>query len=410
MSSIQQIYCTHCTYGSSALEQREGELAERVLGYSARASSLERGELRNYYRQIERFLYYYLPTDTPTEEKLRLDAATAPRRLFYSPALGDIQVLGQMSYRQQDTAGRPGSYFGHVLFGPRKEPWSPLDCLKLWGAAWRDEDSEGLAATLPALDRLDDLLAGERPAIDDSVLLSFLETPPGEPFDDPRQVIPERWKSIDPALRTELLVETLQGFLNLGSQRRENLLLVVEPSVAALIFYGVARLLPPGPVREGLSFSTFEPNADRLPVSLAATTFHSPETTDLRADAYRRRGYVHNTFLDRHSEHGRPEGHYGRLLAGVLLSDGWKAVDQLFSGFAAAGAKTPEDLELLADIHQLVPQVLNPAVPLGETKWRQSDVAVRYLSQAVHLQLANDNAGWPQLRALIGSPNQLLVM
>ncbi|HEV3023163.1 MAG TPA: hypothetical protein VGX76_11880, partial [Pirellulales bacterium] len=64
MKPIHQIYCTHCTYGSSALEQREGELADRVLGYSARAGSLERNALRGYYRQVERFLYYYLPSDS----------------------------------------------------------------------------------------------------------------------------------------------------------------------------------------------------------------------------------------------------------------------------------------------------------------------------------------------------------
>ena len=410
MNPIHQIYCTHCTYGTSALEQREGELADRVLGYSARASSLERTDLRNCYRQVERFLYYYLPSDTPAEEKLRLDASTAPRRMFFSPALGEFQVLGQISYRQQDTAGRPGSYFAHVLLGSRENRWSPLDCLQLWGAHWADEDSEKLSAKLPELEQLGGLLDGAPPAIDDRLLLNFLKTPLGEPFDDPRKVIPERWQYVAPADRAELLAETLQGFLTLGSQRRENLLLVIEPSVAALIFYGVARLLPPGPVRDSLSFSTFEPNADRLPVSLAATTFHSPETTDLRPDAYRRRGYVHNTFANRYSEHGRPEGNYGRLLVETLLASGGEGADQLLGGFHSSGAKAPEDLELLADVHHLVERVLDPAAPLNETRWRQSDVATRYLSQAVHLQLANDAAGWPTLRALIGSPNQLLVM
>lgn len=411
MKAIHQLYATHCTYGTSALEQREGELAERVLGYSARAGSLDRTELRHCYRQIERFLYYYLPTDTPTEGKLRFDAATAPRRMFYCPSLGELQVLGQISYRQQDTAGRPGSYFGHVLFGRRAEgAWPALECLKLWGAAWIDEDSPGLAATLPALGRLDELLGGKRPAIDDAVLLSFLKTPAGGAFDDPGKIIPERWRLSDPAWRVEVLTETLQGFLNLGSQRRENLLLVVEPAAAALLFYGAARLLPPGAVRDGISFSTFEPNADRIPVTLAATMFHAPETTDLRPEAYRRRGYVHNTFLDRHSDHGRPEGLYAPLLVGTLLTEGFEGVDRLFSGFEAAGAKTAEDLEVLADVHRLAPQALDSEAPLGETRWRQSDVAVRYLSLAVHRQLANDDVGWPKLRGLIGSPNQLLVM
>ena len=144
-----------------------------MLGYSARAGSLERSELRNCYRQVERFLYYYLPTDAPTEEKLRLDAASAPRRMFFCPALGDLQVLGQISYRQQDTAGRPGSYFGHVLFCRRAEgTWSVLDCQKLWSAPWIDEDTPNLAAKLPALKTLDDLLSDKRQAIDDAVVSS----------------------------------------------------------------------------------------------------------------------------------------------------------------------------------------------------------------------------------------------
>ena len=52
---VQQIYCTHCTYGTSVLELRAGDVADRVLGYSARAASLDRHELKGYYRQIERF-------------------------------------------------------------------------------------------------------------------------------------------------------------------------------------------------------------------------------------------------------------------------------------------------------------------------------------------------------------------
>lgn len=137
MSGIHQIYCTHCTHGSSALERREGELAHRMLGYSARAGSVDAAELRRYYRQIDRYTYYYLPRDTPGEEKLRLTAATAPRRLIYLPSIGGLQIVGQVVYRQMDTEGRPGSYFAHVLFRDeqqQKTPWPVLDCLKLWAA------------------------------------------------------------------------------------------------------------------------------------------------------------------------------------------------------------------------------------------------------------------------------------
>src|SRR5687767_12858501 len=115
MARIDQVYCTHCTYGTSALECREGEMASRTVGYSARAASLQGPELRKAYRNIERFMYYYLPDDTPGDTKLGLTAADAPRRFFFCPAMNGVQMLGQVSYRQTDTVGRPGSYFAHVL-------------------------------------------------------------------------------------------------------------------------------------------------------------------------------------------------------------------------------------------------------------------------------------------------------
>ena len=122
MSTIRQMYCTHCTHGTSALERREGELAQRIFGYTVRAGSQEAGELRKTYRQVEPYIYYYLPRDTPSEEKLRLSAGTAPRRLFFTPSAGGLQLVGQVCYRQTDSEGRPGSYFAHLLFQEEKTP------------------------------------------------------------------------------------------------------------------------------------------------------------------------------------------------------------------------------------------------------------------------------------------------
>ena len=134
MSAIQQIYCTHCTHGSSALERRQGELAARMLGYSVRAGSLEGDALRQVYRQVERYVSYHLPHDTPGEQKLQFTAATAPRRLIFIPAAGSWQVIGHVCYRQRDTEGRPGSYFAHLLcreVGDPGQSWTLLDALRL---------------------------------------------------------------------------------------------------------------------------------------------------------------------------------------------------------------------------------------------------------------------------------------
>ena len=84
---IHQIYATHCTYGTSAIERRRGEMADQVKGYSARASSLPPEELAAVYRAIEPFVYYYLPDDFPADEKPYYSPRLAPRRLVYFPSV-----------------------------------------------------------------------------------------------------------------------------------------------------------------------------------------------------------------------------------------------------------------------------------------------------------------------------------
>src|SRR4051812_39320663 len=101
MPPLHQIYGTHCTYGTSAIERRTGDMAERVLGYSARASSFERiSELRPCYRAIERFTYFYLPTDVPPEKKADFTASNAPRRLVYQPAISGLRMVAQICFRK----------------------------------------------------------------------------------------------------------------------------------------------------------------------------------------------------------------------------------------------------------------------------------------------------------------------
>ena len=70
----------------------------------------------------------------------------------------------------------------------------------------------------------------------------------------------------------------------------------MEPEVAALLFYGVGRLIPPGKLREAVSVSTFEASTDRLTTVLAATTFCNPPAAEFRAEALRGRGLAINTF------------------------------------------------------------------------------------------------------------------
>jgi hypothetical protein len=136
MGVIHQTYITHCTYGSSAVARRSsGDGRDEVLGYSARASSFSQHDLMRHTRTLERLVAYSLPRDTPPDKKRTLTAQCAPHRMFFHPNASGLQVLGFVSYRQQDRYGRLGAYFGHALIAqvdPGTPPWDVLECLQLW--------------------------------------------------------------------------------------------------------------------------------------------------------------------------------------------------------------------------------------------------------------------------------------
>jgi hypothetical protein len=88
----------------------------------------------------------------------------------------------------------------------------------------------------------------------------------------------------------------------LKNRGRGHVVVVVEPSVAALLFYGVCRLLPESLTvysdqAAGISFSTYEPFPERPMTNLVATTFFDIDnpTNDLPPEVYQR-GFACNTF------------------------------------------------------------------------------------------------------------------
>jgi hypothetical protein len=347
-----RLYCTHCTFGESALEEATGEAAAKVLGYSVRASSLDlddRAELRKVFRSIERLLSYELPRDTPATATETLDATTAPRRMLFIPLMGDYQVVGQVCYRAHDTAGRPGSYFADILVYPVAEGHAPsaaqparltaCDCLQLWSADhngrisadrnWWCDSKEMFEAREAAGDArpfapgtdCDDVAAairhGVAPIVSDRALQGFLNDESDEQFadDDPAALIPHRWRQIDVGLRRQLFARLLQATMSaLRPKARETVVLAAEPGIAALLFYGVCRALPtslqqPSKDSGGISFSTYEPSPERPVTMLVATTLHNRDASaaDLPAELYQR-GFACNTFrrLDKN------DFHYGR--------------------------------------------------------------------------------------------------
>jgi hypothetical protein len=183
---IHQIYGTHCTYGSSAIERRSGASAEAVVGCSARAGSLDVRELMDLFARVRRFFHYHLPSDAPDDLLLRLKHDHAPRRLIYCPAVAGLRVLGQVAFRERDANpqhANPGSYFGHLLIADAAGPaWDLSACLRLWNApGWRSTDGPDIAYELPAFPAFDsaadELLQGREPPDLDAILERLLQLP-----------------------------------------------------------------------------------------------------------------------------------------------------------------------------------------------------------------------------------------
>ncbi len=420
MSSIQQTYATHCTYASSAIERREtGDVRDRVLGYSARASSYSQADLRRHFRTIERFLYYYLPKDTPPDKKQSLTPQAAPHRLFFCPAVSGLQALGHITYRQTDCAGRVGSYFGHVLTADANGtggPWDVIECLQLWNApGWVLEDSPAFSYDLPPLPALSSLRSGSDRPLDERVLWSFLNTPPGGSFHAPdAKLIPDRWRQMPVADRQRFFRLALTGYLEAASQPRESLLLLAEPPIAVLFFYGIARLLP-AELRTALSFSTFEATADRLITALAALTFDDERAGGDVPDERYKRGFVVNTWrADRASPLRYTQGRYADLLLSPLVGRAdtdaanlAESIDHILARFQAVGVTQAAELEPLARAHAAVRQIFEPgAGPPPDDSWQKSPPQRAYVMKAVRQQLrGTPNAAL--LDRLLKSPEHL---
>ncbi len=403
------MYCTHCTHGSSALERRQGELAARMLGYSVRASSLEGDALKQVHRQVERYVSYHLPKDTPGEQKLQLTASTAPQRLIFIPAAGTWQVIGQVCYRQRDTEGRPGSYFAHLLCretDSKNEPWTLLDALRLWQAPqWVTEDSPDHPFVLPSLESLDSLHTDKSTHVGDRALLAFLRG-------DDRSFgsrLPDRWRDLTPARRTEILQRTLDGLLTVGTTRRQALLVAVEPEVAALLFYAVGRLLPPGTLRAGVSMSTFEAAIDRLTTTLAATTFSNPATAEFRSDALRGRGMMLNTFAKTPGEAG-PASKYGEAMIRHLLEEGPEVVDRRLAMIGASRPERIEALEEFAKTEEAVAILFRSAGRNCDAPWRASPPLTDFARRLTRERLETLHGAETSLNGLCGSPSHFTIL
>jgi len=411
MNTVQQMFCTHCTHGSSALEQRDGELAERTFGYSVRAGSLEGDILRKCYQQVEPLVYYHLPRDTPDEQKLQLTATAAPRRFFFARSADGLQVCGHVCYRAMDSEGRPGSYFAHLLLNEdATTAWDVTEILRLWGApGWVTQDGSEIGFKLEPLGSSTDLLQGGPSAIDDAVLASFLrEAADSAGFSDPAGVIPERWRAMEPQTRRQWFLGIFATVVQSVTSDRQPLVLVAEPSIAALVFYVVLRLLPPGPLRDGLGFSTYEPDPDRCGALLSATWFFDPEAASRPETCSWQRTTI-NTLASPEGQKIAPITNYARSVVQRLLEKGGDETSSDLKVMATVPISAAKELDTLIEIDGAADELFQRGTfsPAG---WRNWQPGIEYFRHKVLQRLSASSDVEAALKAVVGGQAHLALI
>lgn len=237
----EQIFVTFCEQGDSVRNQP---------GYQVRAASTSDAELLKFALDNSA---YELPLDLWGTQ---LTTRQAPRRLALAVAPGNRLALIHTAYLPQDTCGRSGSYFTHLLVYPQL---TALQALQTWGSPdWQTSYPRGASKQLQPFSDL------PRSAIlNDQTLTAFLND--GSALLADRElgtlVYPERLHGNVPRKR-DLLRQTLEGWLRSQEAARlqgarSHFYMQAEPGLTALLLYGVCRLLPPSWVR-GLTFSTYE--------------------------------------------------------------------------------------------------------------------------------------------------------
>lgn len=372
--TIHQLYCTHCTYETAAAYRQAGNTDP--FEYSTRAGSVAAHSAHAVFQRFEKQILRGLPMagDASAAHRNREMQDVPWRRLVFVPSVNGLRLLANVCYRRTDTAGRVGSYFAHVLIEEESDghpAWSPVDCIRLWGADWQLADHVQLAD--PAA-RDDLLLPGRESCVNDRALLQFLtgttdvsRSPSTDPILD---TFPERWKQeTSSEERIELLTNLLHAAQELDLDNRERLTIVVEPGVAAILFFGILRLLPPGKFVERLSFSTFESHLEKAFTVLTAHDFAAPSATKLAPDFCRSQRFIINTYRNENRfEFRHPGSGFADMMIKTFIHQGPDAADRLLANLVKAGGTSVERMNALADLHRQVVQSARGIAP-----WESQD-------------------------------------
>jgi hypothetical protein len=349
-----QVYVTHCLQNDSLKNQ---------TGFGVRAASTEDPELLKFAAE---FAAYELPMDMWANDP---SPAKAPRRLALVSGPRNTLALIHSAYVGEDTMGRSGNFFTHVLFYPSAE-LSALDALKSWHAAeWETSYPQRATKTLPKLSSPP--LHGN--IITDEALTSFLGGKgAGADQDLATLVCPPRLLN-DAARCQHLLTKTIEACLAAwhadADSGRNRVYLVAEPGLVALLLYGAARLLPSHSQADWF-FSTFE-NAHRslrhFRQAFACGTYLSDPQKGLDPDYFRTLGFGLDTFaMDRGSPElaGEPSP-VVRILVRLAAEAKWDVIAQMH-GCHAPGRVSADSLTSASRLHNLFIKARNEKLTAEE--------------------------------------------
>ena len=314
--------------------------------------------------------------------------------------------------------------------------WDPTVALRLLLAHnWWDKlksriSKEDRSKILKQYVKLSDFLGTETPAIADDVFRSFLMCDGGDlRFDDPCDIVPHRWRVMAPSHRRRFFEMALTRFLRTFSEENAGggkipssptLVIVAEPAMVSLMFYGMSRLLPECPIRQDLSFSTMEVTTCAIGGAggrFRLLGFWSPDTTRLQEAI--QRGLASNEAGN--NEAGNTEVLVLDTLAAPpeekaslyvesqvhrLCEKGWAAVLPRIAGMVPMMPETLMQLETAMLVERTVSTLLNNGQFPNEN-WRRSPQAMGRFRRELIRRLAAERTPAETMRSVVGGAAHL---
>jgi hypothetical protein len=285
--------------------------------------------------------------------------------------------------------------------------WTAIEGLQLWQAAGWIRESRSGDPLLEPFGSLASVLQGKPAAIDDRVFFSFLKEPEqGGAFFDPAAIVPERWRAMDPQRRAEWFAEVFTRFVQTGGGELSPVVVAAEPSVAAIVFYGIARLLPAGALRNHVSLSISGPLAGPASAALVGTWDGAAAVSE--AASGDRPAPIDTRRL---ADPANPAIYapYATSVISRLRDLGWDAVDGELFWLGRAGVLRTEHLESHLASQRIVTSLLRTGV-FATDAWRNTPAAAAMVREELVRRCEASNDVKATLKAVLGGPTHLTLI